>query len=237
MSWRQFEDVIPLLSAKYHVIAISTDGYDGTGKTTFTTSKVSGASVEEYLKEKMYDRLSLIFGESFGCATAAVMFQNQNIQIDSMILSGAQYMNFGILNGFFKSYVPKNQYRLLGKMKSTTKVPWMLKAFARSDDANMLKMFRAAAENVSLETLQNCTNEALRLYADMAGFDKRPDAKVAVWHGAKEPNMKKAVAAIRKLYPLAEELSFEGLGHGDIIGQPERMAMEIERFLADRSIR
>ena len=37
MSWRQFEDVIPLLSEKYHVIAISTDGYDGTGKTTFTT--------------------------------------------------------------------------------------------------------------------------------------------------------------------------------------------------------
>jgi len=236
MSWRQFEDVIPLLSEKYHVIAISTDGYDGTGKTTFTTSRASAASVEEYLKGKMYDRLSLVFGESFGCATAAVMFQNQNIRIDSMILSGAQYMSFGILNGFFKSYVPKNQYRLLGKMKSTTKVPWMLKAFARSDDANMLKMFRAAAENVSLETLQNCTNEALHLYEDIAGFDKRPDAKVAVWHGAKEPNMKKAVTAIREIYPSAEDCSFEGLGHGDIIGEPERMAMEIERFLGDRSI-
>lgn len=233
MSWRQFEDVIPILAAKYHVIVISTDGYDGTGKTTFTTSKASAASVEEYLIGKPYDRLDLVFGESFGCATAAVMFQNQNVRIDSMILSGPQYMSFGILNGFFKSYIPKNQYRLLGKMKSTTKMPWMLKAFTHSDEEKMLKMFRAAAENVSLETLKNCTDEAFRLYSDMAGFDRRPDAKVSVWHGAKEPNMKKAVAAIRDIYPSAEDHSFEGLGHGDIIGDPERMAKEIRRFLGE----
>jgi len=27
MSWRQFENVIPLLARDYHVIAVSTDGY------------------------------------------------------------------------------------------------------------------------------------------------------------------------------------------------------------------
>lgn len=39
MCWRQFEPVIPLLEQKYHIIAISTDGYDGSGKTTFTTAE------------------------------------------------------------------------------------------------------------------------------------------------------------------------------------------------------
>ena len=39
MSWRQFEAVIPLLEKQYHVIAVSTDGYDDTGKTTFTTAE------------------------------------------------------------------------------------------------------------------------------------------------------------------------------------------------------
>lgn len=38
MSWRQFEAVIPLLEKDYRVIAVSTDGYDGTGETTFTTA-------------------------------------------------------------------------------------------------------------------------------------------------------------------------------------------------------
>lgn len=82
----------------------------------------------------------------------------------------------------------------------------------------------------------NLHQEESYLYEDIAEFDKRPDAKVAVWHGEKEPNMKKAVTAIREIYPSAEDCSFEGLGHGDIIGEPERMAMEIERFLGDRSI-
>ena len=31
MNWRQFEAVIPLLEKQYHVIAVSTDGYDDTG--------------------------------------------------------------------------------------------------------------------------------------------------------------------------------------------------------------
>ncbi|MBQ7433055.1 MAG: alpha/beta hydrolase [Lachnospiraceae bacterium] len=231
MSWRQFEDVIPILAEQHHVIAISTDGYDGSGNTTFTTSKASAASVEAYLAQKKYDSLALVFGESFGCATAVTMFRNQNIRIDSMILSGPQYMNFGILNGFFKNYIPKHQHKLLKKVKSTTKVPWMLKAFTRSDDTKMLKMFGAAAENVSLETLRNCTDEAFRLYADMETFERRADVKVSVWHGEKEPNMKKAILAIRNIYPAAEDHPFEGLGHGDIIGEPEWMAQEIEKFL------
>lgn len=49
MSWRQFERLIPLLEKDYHLIAISTDGYDGTGKTTFTTSETSAEKLETYI--------------------------------------------------------------------------------------------------------------------------------------------------------------------------------------------
>lgn len=50
MSWRQFEDVIPLLSEKYHVIAISTDGYDGTG--TFAGIKRSSSNIRVNLSRR-----------------------------------------------------------------------------------------------------------------------------------------------------------------------------------------
>ncbi len=43
MTWRQFEGLIPLLEKDCHIIAVSTDGYDGTGKTTFTTAQASAA--------------------------------------------------------------------------------------------------------------------------------------------------------------------------------------------------
>ena len=39
MCWRQFEDVIPLLEKDYDVYAVSFDGFDDTGKTTYTTAQ------------------------------------------------------------------------------------------------------------------------------------------------------------------------------------------------------
>ena len=47
MSWRQFAKVIPLLGKDFHVIAVSTDGYDGTGETAFTTSAESAEKREK----------------------------------------------------------------------------------------------------------------------------------------------------------------------------------------------
>lgn len=39
MCWRQFEDVIPLLEKEYLAFAVSFDGFDGTGRTTYTTAQ------------------------------------------------------------------------------------------------------------------------------------------------------------------------------------------------------
>lgn len=60
---------------------------------------------------------------------------------------------------------------------------------------------------------------------------KDPNAKVGIWHGAREPNMGKALEKLRRAFPAAEDHPFEGMGHGDIIGHPEIMAGEIEKFM------
>ena len=39
MCWRQFENLIPLLEKKFCVYAVSFDGFDGTGETTYTTAQ------------------------------------------------------------------------------------------------------------------------------------------------------------------------------------------------------
>ena len=117
MSWQQFERVIPLLSEDYHVIAVSTDGYDGTGQNVFTTSEASAEKLEAYIQEELDGRVELAFGESFGCATAGTLFHRQRVRVDSLILSGPQYMNLGIFNGFVTHVIPRNQYRLLEKIQ------------------------------------------------------------------------------------------------------------------------
>ncbi len=231
MSWRQFEHVIPLLEKDYHVIAVSTDGYDGTGKTTFTTSAASAEQLENYIRERLDGHVDLIFGESFGSATAGTLFHRQRVKADSLILSGPQYMSLDIFNGFVTEWIPRNQYRLCRRIQGRKKLPWLLKLYTRSDEESLLAQFSAMPKNISLETLQNCAKESLRLYRDIDGYEPDPKAKAAVWYGAKEPNMKKAVQKLKRAFPALEIHPFEGFGHGEIIAHPEQMADEIRKFV------
>ena len=234
MCWKQFADIIPYLLKEYHVIAVSTDGFDGDKGSTFTTSKESAHKLAMYVKEQGIEEIELVFGESFGSATAVVLFDAQEVKVNSLIMNGPQYFDFGILTKPVLNMIPKNQYRFLGKMDKAQqkgKIPFMLKLFTRSSDENMLGMFAKMPENISYETLKNCTEEGISLYNEIEKFEVRPDAKVSVWHGQKEPNMKKAILAIRKIYPRMEDHPFKDMGHGEIIAHPDLMADEIKKFI------
>lgn len=231
MTWRQFKNLIPLLEKDFHVIAVSTDGYDDTGETTFTTAAASAEKLEEYIREELDGHIDLLFGESFGCATAGTLFHRRKVQVDSLILNGPQYMSLGIFNGFVTKVIPRNQYRLYGKIQSRTKLPWLLKLYTRSNDEALLAQFSAASKNISLTTLRNCAKEGLRLYEEIDSYVPDPKAKVAVWYGAREPNMKKAVQKLKRAFPALEINPFEGFGHGEIIAHPEVMAGEIRSFI------
>ncbi len=232
MSWRQFKNVIPIFERDFHVIAVSTDGYDE--KTEFTAVEKSAESIEKYIADNLDSHIDLVFGESFGSATAGMLFHRQKVRIDSLIMSGPQYMNLGIFTKLIKEIIPKNQYGLIQKVKpgrKSGKMPLVLKLYTRADDENMLKMFEAMPSNITLKTLQNCTDEALRLYDVIDQFEPDPNAKVSVWYGAKEPNMKKALEKLRRAFPSMDDKPFDGMGHGDIIGYPEIMAEEIKKFM------
>ncbi len=110
-----------------------------------------------------------------------------------------------------------------------------MKLYTRSDDESLLAQFSVTPVNISLETLQNCAKEGLQLYRDIDAYAPDPNAKVAVWHGAKEPNMKKAVQKLRRAFPSLVIRSFEGFGHGEIIAHPELMAEEIRKFIGGQT--
>ncbi len=230
MSWRQFEHVIPDLQDDYRVLAVSIDGYDDMG-TTFTSAQNSAEKLENYLKENQIDNVALVFGESFGSATAAVLFHRQNVKTDSLIMNGPQYMNAGIFTKLLSWIIPRNQYRLIGKMQSMKKLPLLLKLYTRSNDEKLKEQFKYAAKNISLQTLQNGMSEALNLYERIDDFKPDPDAEVSIWYGEKEPNMKKAIEKLKRAFPNAQIHGFKGFGHGEIMAHPDLMADEIRSFL------
>lgn len=230
MCWRQFENVIPQIEKDYHIIAVSTDGYDGTGETTFTTAEASAEKLEGYIREHLDGAIDLVFGESFGCATAGMLFHQQKVRVNSMILSGPQYMKLGALTGLMAAIIPKYQHRFLYKIQTRKKLPWLLKLYTRTDDEKLLTQFRNVPPNISFATLKNAMDESLRLYETIDGF--RPDlsARVSVWYGAKEPNMKTALQKLKRAWPSLEDHPFPSFGHGEIMAHPDLMAEEIRKF-------
>ena len=98
MCWRQFEDVIPLLEKEYDVYAVSFDGFDGTGQTTYTTAQAQADKLKNYIKEHCGGVLDILFAESLGCGPAVYLKESPEVQIRQMVLSGPEYLDYGALN-------------------------------------------------------------------------------------------------------------------------------------------
>ena len=90
MCWRQFENLIPLLEKKFCVYAVSFDGFDGTGETTYTTAQAQADKLAEYIEKELDGRLDLLYAESLGCGPTIFLKASPNIQIGRMILSGPE---------------------------------------------------------------------------------------------------------------------------------------------------
>ncbi len=90
-------------------------------------------------------------------------------------------MRLGPLNGLLRAIIPRNQFRLYGKIRDQKKLPWLLKLYTRTDDEKLIGQFSAAPERISLETMKNAMDEALKLYGAIDGFAPDPDARVAIW--------------------------------------------------------
>ena len=224
MCWRQFEDVIPLLENDCCVYAVSFDGFDGTGKTTYTTAQEQARKLEAYLCENCGGTLDVLFAESLGCGPAIFLKASPQIQIRRMILSGPEYLDFGILNRPLLKIMPQKQYRTAHEKTMPT---WALR-FMGQTEQGINTMLSRIPDNISLESVRATWQVGLYLYR--TPLPPQPDAAVACWYGEKEGHMKKAIRKLRVLYPRLTVRCFAGFGHGDILNHPELLAAELKRF-------
>ena len=227
MCWRQYENLIPLLEKKFCVYAVSFDGFDGTGETTYTTAQAQADNLAGYIEKELDGRLDLLYAESLGCGPAIFLKASPNIQIGRMILSGPEYLDFGVLNRLILKVMPQKQYRTAHEKYMPA---WALR-FMGQTEQGIQTMLRCIPDHISLESVRATWEAGLYLYR--TDFLVQPDAKVACWYGEKEGHMKKAIQRLRTAYPSLIVRCFPGFGHGEIINHPALLASELERFLTD----
>ena len=142
-----------------------------------------------------------------------------------MILSGPEYLDFGVLNGLILVVMPPKQYRTACEK---TMPAWALR-FMGQTEQGVQTMLSRIPDHISLESDRATWKAGLYLYR--TDFAVQPDAKVACWYGEKEGHMKKAIQRLQKAYPQLIVRCFSDFGHGDIINHPALFAEELKRFM------
>ena len=150
MCWQQFEDLIPLLERKFCVYAVSFDGFDGTGETTYTTARDQADKLAAYIEKELDGQLDLLFAESLGCGPAVFLKASPTVQIDRMILSGPEYLDFGVLNRLILKVMPQKQYRTAHEKYMPA---WALR-FMGQTEQGMQTMLRRIPDHISLESVR-----------------------------------------------------------------------------------
>ena len=169
--------------------------------------------------------LEMLFAESLGCGPAVFLKSSPKVQIDHMILSGPEYLDFGMLNSPILKIMPPKQYQTASRK---TMPAWALR-FMGQTEQGMQTMLSRIPDHISLESIRATWEAGFYLYR--TDFSVQPDAKVACWYGEKEGHMKKAIQKLRKAYPKLTVRCFSDFGHGDIINHPELLVEEMIRFM------
>ena len=180
-----------------------------------------------YIEKELDGQLDLLFAESLGCGPAVFLKASPTDQIDRMILSGPEYLDYGVLNRLILKVMLQMHYRTAHEKYMPA---WALR-FMGQTEQGMQTMLRRIPDHISLESVRATWEAGLYLYR--TDFLVQPDAKVACWYGELVGLMKKAFQRLRTAYPSLIVRGFPGFGHGEIINHPALLVSEMEHFLAD----
>lgn len=234
MTHRQFENLVPLMEENYHMVTVSFDGYDETGETVYTTGAVQAEKLAQYIKNEFGGKADLIYAESLGSIPAAFLTQYKDLDIGGFILSGAEYMNYGVFNNLAVNLFAPMTYKMMSKILSSgdVKFPAFLKIKMGIDDDTFRPMLKQACQTLTLETTKNTFFEATKFYPEyMSRWRPDPSVCISCWYGEREMNMKKAVKHLKRAFPNIDIHPFKNLGHGEIMTRPEFLAQELIKFI------
>ena len=88
VKWDYFENVIPLLQEKYHLLIPALPGYDFENDSDFTSVEQIASELNDWLSTRGYRNLYAVYGCSMGGSIALMVTLEQRIKIKHCIMDG-----------------------------------------------------------------------------------------------------------------------------------------------------
>lgn len=88
VKWDYFENVIPLLEKKYHLLVPALPGYDFDNDSDFTSVEQIASDLNVWMKAQGYTELYAVYGCSMGGSVALLVALGQLIKIKHCVMDG-----------------------------------------------------------------------------------------------------------------------------------------------------
>ena len=205
MPWQVWEPQIQYYKEKYHVLVVELDGHTQDKPSRFVSAEMQAQKIEKYCEDREIESFAVVCGLSIGGVIAQILWSNQKLHFERMILDGVPLVPAGrvvstVMSKAFRKFVHKSQTRDPRTLESLKKnfLP------ERSMDA-----FFALVDLVSDTSIENmvysmCQSE-LRIDVDN-------QTKIAYAHGTKpsETLSQKSAKLLKDLYPETDIVCFVG---------------------------
>lgn len=234
MTHRQFEVIAPMLAREHRVICLDFDGYDETGGTTYTTAQDQAEKIAAYIREQLNGHVDLVYAESLGSCPAAFLTQIPDIRVDGMILSGVQYLHWGVLDPAIVALTAPMTHAVMQHFirDGRLNLPGFLVRSLGRDGDSLNALVRQLCQNSSRETVRATFVAGTEFYPwHVRYWSPQPDRRIALWYGGKEKNMHRAEKELRRAFPSLLVHIFDGMGHGENVEHPEMVISEIRAFM------
>jgi len=224
--WDYFEDVIPLLAEKYHLIIPALPGYDPGQEGDFTSVEEIAAELESWLTVHDMNEVACLYGCSMGGSIISRMLADNNLNIRSAVIDGGitPYQLPRIITRF----IAVRDFLMIyaGKIGG---VDLLEKAFAtdelsQNDIEYAAKVLDMISARTIWRTFESCNNYSMPKKI-------RSDCKhIEYWVADKEVKERRwDIAYIRKHFPQTKFRKIRDTGHGGLAPfQPEKFTRGIE---------
>ena len=228
VKWDYFENVIPLLQKKYHLLVPALPGYDFENNSDFTSVEQIASELNDWLKAEGYTELYAVYGCSMGGSISLLVALGQKIPIRHCIMDGGitPYQLPWIVTRFIalKDYL----MMMIGR---TGGVGLLEKAFAtdeytKEDLQYVADVLRHCSSKTLWRTFESCNN-----YKVPANIPKL-DTELHYWYSdGEEKERKQDIAYIRNKFPQTKFEVLPKLGHaGLVLLRPELFVEMIDKL-------
>lgn len=207
--YQVFDDYIKYYQEKYYILVPVLPGHDVKEKLEFISFDALTKEIENYCCQKSITHIHAVYGMSMGGILAALLWQNQKITFDKVIMESSPLLP----QGKYMAKILTKQYLSITKKAKNRDSKVIQKAINSMITEDKIDIF--------LELLDNISNETIKKYlAEVGKFQLSkdiitPDTQIIYIYGGKinEIIFKKVAKFIKQYYSNSLIICLKGKGH------------------------